>query len=241
MDRILFFSHGDKGGVGKSLVSTFAVEYFLKEGEILLVETDPKQPDVGKRYSGEPGVTLIGLSLNRAGDAANALARFGEGLERRGAERVVINLPSGAGETIDEFAGAIRELADALDYRLVVTYGLEKGPVAVEALVQSLDSGLLSVVDPENRWAVYPLYKGDIDLFDWYHHPRRKEGVMGEIGFPALKNHGAFSKLDRTPGRISVLIDGPRPEWWGVFDQISVREFYKQGLAAIAPIFERGN
>ena len=241
MDRILFFSHGDKGGVGKSMTSTFAVEFSLKSGGLMLVETDPKQPDVGKRYREDPDVTLAALSLNQAGDAANALARFGDRLEKERAERVVVNLPSGAGETIDEFAGAIRELADGLGYRLIVTYGLDKGPVPTEAMVESLRSGLLSVVDIENRWVVYPLCKGGLEIFNWYKDERRKEGLIGEISFPVLKNAGAFSKLDNTEGRIAGLIEGERPEGWGLFDQMSVREFYKQAIVAISPIFERGN
>lgn len=44
----MFISHGDKGGVGKSVISLFAVEYLLQSGPVALAETDPTQPDLGK-------------------------------------------------------------------------------------------------------------------------------------------------------------------------------------------------
>jgi len=241
MKKIMFISHGDKGGVGKSVTSTFAVEYLLQNGPVALAETDPTQPDVGKRYIGDPDIVVGTLSLNRAGDAENALSAFGQWLEREGTNQVVVNLPAGAGETLDVFADLIRGLADSFGYNLVVTYSLEKNETATRTMLKSLESGLLSVVEPENRWAVFPTYKGDPRIFHWYGAKERKEAKIREIVFPALKNSKALFQLEATMGRLSgLVVKENRPDSWFVIDQISVFRFYEAGLKAIAPIFERG-
>ena len=238
MERVLFFSHGDKGGVGKSVVSMFATEFLLNRGRVALVETDPRQPDVAVRYAGDPDVTVVTSSMNRAGDSENAITKFGAWLEEKGPDQVIVNLPSGAGETIDEHSDLIRSIADALGYRLIVVYALEKGPVATAVMIGSLTGGLLSVVDRENRFVAYPLYKGDPEIFEWYKAEERKEGRIGEIGIPALKSTSALSKLEKTPGRLSRLTAfGSMPPGWMIVEQASVRRWYKAGLEAIKPVF----
>lgn len=238
-DRILFISHGDKGGVGKSVLSMIATEHLLNQGASpLIVEADPTQPDLGVRYAGI--CDLAALPLNRAGDSENALSAFGERLESAGADHVVVNLPAGAGETLDSTADLIRDLADALGYRLVVTYSLEKNRVAADALVRSLGAGLLSVVDQANRFVAFPEYKGAPATFDWYTRPDRKTAAIGgEIVIPALGNRSALQKLEATRGPVSALVDkSSRPDGWMILDQSSVYRWYMAALAAVQPIFE---
>lgn len=236
-ERMLFISHGDKGGVGKSVLSMLVVEKMLADGLApWIVEADPRQPDIGARYAGICDVA--GLPLNRAGDAENALAAFGERLETANADHVVVNLPAGAGETLDEVAGIIRDLADALEYRLVVSYSLEKNRVASDILIQSVEHGLLSVVDQDNRFVVYPGYKGEPASFDWYSRPEREEMGISEIVIPALANRSALQKLEASRGRIADLLDKEnRPDGWMIVDQSSVYRWHSAALAAIQPIF----
>lgn len=236
MEKTLFVSHGDKGGVGKSVVSTLAVEHMLKRGPVAVIESDPTQPDVGKRYAGDPDIILGTLSLNRAGDSENALQRFGEWLETSNCDRVVVNLPAGAGETLDSMADLLRSLADGLGYRLVVTYALKNNKLANEMMIRSLKEGLLSVVEPENRYVIYPAFIGEPEIFDWFRSNERKEIEIGEIAIPALRNSAALQRLEHTPGRISSLI-AKRPEGWFLVDQASVEKWYKSALLEIEKIF----
>lgn len=238
-DKILFISHGGKGGVGKSYLSTAATEVMLGMGHrVSIVEADPTQPDVAKRYLGDPDVSVGTLSLNRAGDGENALSEFGEWLEGSQAERVVVNLPAGAGETLDAQGDLLRTLADELGYRLVVTYALEKNMVATEEMVESFRSGLMSHTAPENRFIVLPAYKGDPSSFEWMDHPARGEIAATEIVFPALSNRSALKKMEATPGRIASLIDKDhRPTGWMILDQSSVFRWYGLMVQAMAPIF----
>lgn len=238
MEKILFISHGDKGGVGKSVVSMFAVERSLESSTVALIEADPTQPDLGVRYSGDPEILIGALTLNRAGDAENALSNFGIFLEQQQSSRVIVNLPAGAGETLDSYSDVIRGLADSLDYRLVVTYSLEKNETATKTMLKSLESGLLSVVDSENRFIIFPSYKGEPETFHWFKSRERKTAEIGEIIMPALKNSKALALLEATPGRLSKLVEKEnRPHGWFIIDQISVYRFYQAGLEAIAPCF----
>ena len=238
MKRQIVFSHGGKGGVGKSWDSMVLTEGLLAAGErVSIVEADPTQPDIAKRYVGDPDVSVGVLTLNQAGDAENAVARFGEWLEKSGAAQVVINLPAGAGETLDPHAALMADLAAALDYRLVCTYALEKNRVAADELASSLHEGLMAHVAAENRFIVIPAYKGDPASFEWMTHPERERFGIPEIVMPALGNSGALRRLEATPGRVAVLADkATRPEGWMIVDQSSVHRWYHAALEAIKPI-----
>ncbi|MHB8257797.1 MAG: hypothetical protein ACYDHY_17195 [Acidiferrobacterales bacterium] len=237
--KTLFFSHGNKGGVAKSYTATLATEYLLAHGhQIALVEADASQPDIASRYRDVEGVTLGFLPLNKSGDAENALSDFGAWLESNAPDIVVVNLPAGAGETLDALASSIRDLSDAMGYRLVVTYGLEKNRTAADGLARSLQDGLLSVVAPQDRFVVYPTYKGAPESFEWFHSEDRKSAQIGEIIMPAIGSRSALQKLEQTPGRVSDLIDkSRRPEGWMILDQSSIFRFYHAAMSAIKPVF----
>ncbi len=246
-EKLLFVSHGGKGGVGKSYMSLAVTEALLADGQqVAIVEADPTQPDVAQRYINDPNVTVGALSLNRAGDAENALAAFGEWLESSAsADRVVVNLPAGAGETLDSQGDLLRALADALRYRLVASYCLEKNRVATDEMADSFASGLMSHVQPENRFIILPAYKGDPHSFEWMTHDARAAVLTAgarEIVFPALGNRGALKKLEATPGRVGRLIVPPYPgcEAWHILDKASVFRWHGAVMAAVAPIFEEG-
>lgn len=237
--KTLYLSHGDKGGCGKSVLAMVIIERLLAtHGSVHLIESDPTQPDMGKRYAKDPDVVTGFLSLNRAGDGENAVSKFGKWLEEKDADRVVVNLPAGASETLDDMGDMIRDLCDGLEYRLVVTYSLEKNGLAADMLVKSFKSGLMSFAEPEDRFVVFPLFKGEADTFEWFTHPGRKKFDAHEIQMPYMKNTGAWKALESTPGRVAGLVDkGNRPAGWGITDQSGVGRFYRAALEAIAPIF----
>ena len=240
MDKTLFISDGGKGGVGKTYTASAATEFMLAEGHhVSIVEADPTQPDVATRYMNDPDVSVGALSLNRAGDAENAVSEFGAWLEKSGGDHVVVNLPAGAGETLDKYGDQLRYLADALGYRLVVTYCLEKNRVATEEMIESFQSGLMSHVHPQDRFIILPAYKGAPESFEWMTHSARGEIATREIIFPALGNSSALKKLEATPGRISRLIVPPYEgcDGWMLLDKSSVFRWHKAVMEAVAPIF----
>ena len=100
---------GDKGGVGKSMVSVALVHHLAQQGTaLLLIETDTSNPDVWRCYEQEPGIvsrsvglddadgwiTLVNLCethpdhtlvINTAARNNTGIARHGDIPERRGA------------------------------------------------------------------------------------------------------------------------------------------------------------
>jgi hypothetical protein len=62
----LLYVGGSKGGTGKSMVCMALVDYFRKRApkeEILLIETDTSNADVGRLYNGKERISVKGLVL----------------------------------------------------------------------------------------------------------------------------------------------------------------------------------
>lgn len=238
--KTLYLSHGDKGGCGKSVLSMLMVEHLLASGKAVhLVESDPSQPDLAKRYVNDPDVVNGFLSLNQAGDSENAISKFNTWLELNGGDSVVVNLPAGASETLDNLGDLLADTCAALGYRLIVTYSLEKNGMAADMLAGSLNCGVMSFAAPENRFVVFPAFKGEPHDFAWFEHVAREKYEIGEIVVPAMRSTAAWKAFEATPGRMAALVDKDhRPEGWMVTDQSSLFRFYKAAMDAVAPLFE---
>jgi hypothetical protein len=205
----LLISHGDKGGTGKSMAAALALDHFLATGApVLLIEGDAGIPDLALRFRGSVPVTLV--NLNRAGDAETSFNKLGNVLEAAAAagQHVVINMPAGAGDTIDELAPVLSEIVSAVGYELVVTFSIGPHRTSTDALLKSLDRGLLSVVDPARRSVLFPLFLGIAAQFDWSKSPSRADfmSVGGkEAAIPALRPDDLRDKILAAPGAFSVL------------------------------------
>lgn len=232
----LIISHGDKGGVGKSVIATTCTEALLAAGQLVaLVEGDPSQPDVGARYTRDPGVKLGALPLARAGAPEAAVADLSYWLETDAAEAdaVVINLPAGASETLDGLGGAIREVADALGYEIFVTYSLGKGEAPARGLGKSLKGGLLSHVDPDKRLVLFPLFQGHQATFAWYRDPARAAKNFHEAAFPELSPVAVFNKFLAGKGRWEEIKGAGGLM---VYDKIAIGRWLDAATAALAPV-----
>ncbi|MHB1516418.1 MAG: P-loop NTPase family protein [Acidiferrobacteraceae bacterium] len=237
MRKQIFLSHGDKGGVGKSVVSKLLVEHELSAGiPVTVIEGDPTVQDVLTRYADVPEVTPAFLSLNAAGNADNAVGDLATYLEQHAPQAVVINLPAGASETVDGLGDLIRAVADTLGYDLRVVYSLDIGKAPALGLKKSLELGLMSHIDPDKRAVNYPAYKGAPDKFEWFTFPERKAFAARELVIPALANQASFRALDRTPGRIATLADAGGPGWM-VVDRLNVKRWLAAALESLDPIF----
>ncbi len=234
----IYISHGDKGGVGKSVLAVALTEALLTGTRSLaLVEGDTTQPDLALRYAGDPEVLLGVLPLNRAGDANNAVSAFAAWLEQNDPAYVVMNLPAGASETLDEHGDLIRQVGDALGYSLTCFYSLGKGDTPTAGLVKSLQSGLLSHIETARQIVVYPAFQGDPHDFVWYGHAARKSFQGREIIMPALANRSAFQKMLMTPGRLSAIAATGAPGWM-VVDKLNIARWLKSVLSTLDPIIQ---
>lgn len=232
----IYISDGDKGGVGKSMLSATICEALLARGEkIALVEGDDSQPDLALRYQHDPDVLLGVMPLAMAGDANRAVSRFGEWLEANLPDQVVINLPAGAAKTLSEHADLVRQVADALGYSITAFWSLGKGDTPMAGLVKSMESGLLAHVEPARTVIVYPAFQGDPHDFVWYDHKARKTFQGREIVLPALDNRDVVKKMLLMRGRLATLASGAPPSGWMIVDKLNLARWLKSALAAIEP------
>lgn len=236
IQKHIYISDGDKGGVGKSVLSAAVCEARLAiRRRIALVEGDATQPDVALRYADDPDVLSGILPLNRAGDASLAVSKFATWLETNAPDDVIINLPAGASDTLNQQADLIRELADTLGYTLTCFYSLGKGDTPTAGLIKSLKSGVLSHVDPDGQIVVYPAFQGDPHDFVWYSHEARKAFQGKEIVMPFLDNRDAFKKMLVTPGRLQTLANVGAPGWM-IVDRLNVSRWLKTVIAAVSSV-----
>ena len=205
----LIISHGDKGGTGKSMAAALMLDHFLATGApVLLIEGDAGIPDLALRFRGSVPVELV--NLNRAGDAETSFNKLGNVLEvAAGAgQHVVVNLPAGAGDTIDELAPVLAEIVQAVGYTLIVPFSIGPHRTSTDTLIKSLDHGLLSVVDPARRSVLFPLFLGAAGQFDWSKAHARTDFVNTggrEAAIPALRPDNLRDKILAAPGAFSVL------------------------------------
>ena len=82
----IYWVGGSKGGVGKSMITLATVDHLLEQGaNVLLVECDTSNPDVGKAYKEEVETELIDL------DEADGWIHLVNTCDRRRDSVVVIN------------------------------------------------------------------------------------------------------------------------------------------------------
>ena len=237
----IIISHGDKGGVGKSIVATAIVEALVAGGHpVALIEGDASQPDVGMRYIGheDRGISLGALPMSRAGAADAAVADLSYYLEKSASDRdVIINLPAGAGETLDGLAGSLAAVADALGYTLYATYSLGKGEAPAKGLAKSLEAGLMSVIAPERRIVLFPAFQGTPETFAWAHSPVREQMAhklaWHEAIFPVLAPVTVFNKFLNSRGTWAQVRESGGLM---VYDKIAIGRWLSDATKALEPI-----
>ena len=234
----LYISHGDKGGTGKSMAAALVLDHLLATGTpALLVEGDAAIPDLALRFRGSMPMELV--NLNRAGDAETSFNKLGNVLEvAAGAgQHVVVNMPAGAGDTLDDLAPVLAEIAEAVGYELVVTFSMGPHRTSTDAIVKSLAHGLMGVTDPARRSVLYPAFLGNAGQFDWAKSPGRAEFISAggrEAVVPALRPDDLRDKILAAPGAFSALAEDK--EGFTITERALFRRWLAQAHAAIASV-----
>lgn len=202
MSKKITFCHGDKGGVGKSVLAAALVDYALDiVGEVALVEGDLKIADLARRYESVPGVAGFLVDLARPDGAEDAAITLFDALEKAGSPPVVIvNLPAAASGTIDREADLIAAAAVGLGYSIRVGWMLGAGEDSARL---ASESTLCRVAD--RKIAIHNGAFGDISRSAWLSHQARAEwkqtGGM-EAEMPALATR-VMAEIRDKPGRLA--------------------------------------
>lgn len=126
---------GDKGGVGKSVMSTITTDYLLSQGiPAVLIEGDPQINDVAIRFHSqiESGqLSAIQVDLSGGAEGAKKAQALAENLEEimeeaDGDLTVVLNAPASLSSTIDESAGDFAEICHMLNMEMIAVWMIGK-------------------------------------------------------------------------------------------------------------------
>ncbi len=205
----IYIVSGNKGGSGKSMAAAVKVDGLLALGRpVALLEGDEGQPDLALRYVYSPGVTLGAVNLNRAGDSEAAVAAFGAWLEEQRTD-VVVNLPAGAGDTLDNLAAVIVGVCHELGQTVRVLYALGMHRTASDDLRKSLAGGLMGAVPPPQRLVIYPEFLGKVASFDWHKTSDRETYLAAggrETVLPALRPEALRDKVLALSGPFHTML-----------------------------------
>lgn len=212
---MIFISHGEKGGVGKSRLAMVLIDYLLKHNlrPVVLVEGDKSGQDVGERYADIVETGFI--NLNRPDHMQEAFSSLGNWIEEHGeGKHVVINLPGQASDTLDKFADLLAATMEMAGQELVVFYSLGTLDMHVANLIQSIQSGLMSVVPVNRQIVVMSEALGDVEKFAWTRSDARKKYLKagGEEGFiPLLLPSFLDTRISEMPGSYSAFLGKDSP------------------------------
>jgi len=233
----LIISHGDKGGVGKSIFSMLAVEYGLyRERGVAIVEGDTQIGDVKSRY--ENVVPVLSVNLDKSGkDAENAIATLFGHLEALESDFVVMNAPANAHKALDSHAELIAPVAQELGFRICVAWMI--GREASSATLAN-ESTICQVAD--RRIAVVNRHESDYDRdYYWFTVPQYREawiasgGLTGEI--PELASR-VGAKVKEYPGQSFASLAGRDSPLFVVERQIIKHWLGKSWEGAVVPLIE---
>jgi hypothetical protein len=234
--KTVIFSHGDKGGVGKSMVAAAIVDLLVEKcGACTALDGDNKTPDMNNRFIDTPSVSTAHMQINMAGAASEAVGRLAGLIEDATSGFVVVNLPSNAGDTLDDMGEMLRDVCDDMDVRMVVAYSLGEHAEAADGLNSSLSEHFLSVFDPQDRMVLFPAFIGVKEKFAWFNRPEYKiySGLQGV--FPCLEPKFVLADVIRHPGLFSEMV-AHKPQGFTAYHKVAVRRWRSDVAALMEPL-----
>jgi len=136
---MLTMIHGDKGGVGKSMVAQILLDYRIassQEQSTILVESDTRNPDVSRLFSKYIQVEEINLKEH---DGWMELADL---LEQNRDKNVVVSLPAGVGNHIEIEGQYLSALLADLGHELQVFWPINRNKDSIILLKEFMESPL---------------------------------------------------------------------------------------------------
>ena len=232
--KTIFFSHGDKGGVGKSFVAAVAADALLQRGhKVAIIESDGGTPDVLVRFRASAQVGQI--AIGKAGTAENAVGAISNWLEIHGSdvEVVVVNLPANASDFLDGSADILLEVSEALGFQPKIAWSLGKTDIAAYALKKSLDEGLFGRIASEDRLVLYPVFQGSQQTF-----PAIPDGLQTGI-MPALAPSSVLNAVMKASNKSFAELANENGKDLGMttHGRIVLRRWLPRAFEALSPLF----
>lgn len=234
--KTVIFSHGDKGGVGKSMVAAAMVDLVVEKlGACTALDGDNKTPDMRNRFIDTPSVSTLHMQINMAGAASEAVGRLAGIIEDSADAFVIVNLPSNAGDTLDAMGGMLRDVCDDIGVRMAVTYSLGEHDEAADGLIGSLDGRFLSAFDPRDRIVLFPAFIGEKEKFAWCGRPEYRDYIGLQDAFPCLEPKFVFTDVIRQTGLFSEMVMR-KPQGFTAYHKVALRNWRSEVAARLEPL-----
>jgi hypothetical protein len=175
--------HGDRGGVGKSLLACSFGEYLLSKGRSpIVVETDTQNGDVGRYFTDVVPVRYMDL---RVSDGWIELLSV---LQEEKAEDLIVALPAGIGAALKEHSGDLLAAVADLKRSLTVWWAMNRTPDSV-ALLQPVAEAFGGKPNVKIV-AVRNLFFGSAEKFARWNTSKIRKSFLSagglELDFPEL-------------------------------------------------------
>jgi len=146
MSKQIIWVHGEKGGVGKSLMASIAIDWLLKnERETCLIDGDGSFPDVFRRFSGNKKVPANKSPIVSPDSVTSMLENLEEEFKDVPANHtLVVNLPSNT-SVLDNVSSDVLELTEALGYENYTIYMVADDAESKNTAMQSMKTGIVSI------------------------------------------------------------------------------------------------
>ena len=141
MARTLTLIHGDKGGVGKSLLATTLADFLITKNignRLIIVDADQRNPDVSRLFPEPDRSKRINLSVHDGWGELYDLIELEKDAD------ILVNLPAGIGKEIGKEAPTLKILLEENQMKLVMYFPLDRLPDTVN-LLRDATSDLLSL------------------------------------------------------------------------------------------------
>ena len=194
----VYWIGGGKGGTGKSMVGMGLIDYLRKEGrDPVLIETDKKNPDVGRAHKSE--IQTEGLDLSDQDGWVELLDLCG-----KTESPVVINSAVGADET--QGIDALEQSLESSEKKLVVLWVINRQRDSIELL-----RDFMKFLQSAEVHVVRNLYFGGAHKFELFNDSKTRKELEERGGrildFPEIADRIA-NELYSKRVSIATCLDG---------------------------------
>ncbi len=211
--KTIYLIGGEKGGVGKSMLTLSITELLRPEQHVLVVDGDESNPDVYKSLSQSKPESVDAVTVNL--DSQDGWQGLIEQLpDCKGP--VVVNTPARYRRIADKYFDYLTIAADEHGYSIKVLWPINRQRDGLVQLVSAM-SGYLNGLPV---WIVRNLYFGDVEKFVLLESSKVKDQVTGIINLPDLS--------DNVTDKIySQRIGFSDTEKFGYSERIAIQRFMK--------------
>jgi hypothetical protein len=180
MAKRIWVSGGDKGGVGKSMLSIGLIDLALEhQDDPILIESDTSNPDVYKMHKDEIKTELIDL------DDANGWIDFINVCDRNPDSLVIVNTAARNNRGVAAYGSTLSATLGELDRELITLWVINRQRDSLELL-----SGYMADLAGSKIHVVRNTYYGAEEKFELYNHSKLRNQVEAaggkSLSFPDL-------------------------------------------------------